>query len=294
LFNVDLASEVNELGQAFTNMLKNPMSLIEGFLGWRFNVPFTSYGRRMAAKRRVDAFIYKLIAQRRAAGRDVGDVLSMILAAQEEGVMLTDTQVRDHIMTFAAAGHETTALALTWTFYLLSEHPQVREKLLAELQTVLGDRLPTLEDIPRLIYSEWVLNESMRLYPPGWSQGRRATEAFELDGYLFPAGTMLMFTQWVMHRLPELWGDPEVFRPERWDPVSGQKVPQWSYFPFGGGPRICIGMPFAQLEAKLLLATILQCYVPRVVPGYKPELQPLITLRPKHGLPVILQQRHTH
>jgi cytochrome P450 len=291
LFNIDLASEVNELGMAFTDMLKNPISLVEGFLGWRFDVPFTSYGKRMAAKRRVDAFIYKLIAQRRGEGRDLGDVLSMILAAQEEGEMLTDTQVRDHIMTFAAAGHETTALALTWTFYLLSQHSQVREKLLAELQTVLGDRLPTLEDIPHLTYTEWVLNESMRLYPPAWSQGRRATEAFELDGYLFPAGTMLMFSQWVMHRLPDIWGDPEVFRPERWDPVNGQKVPPWSYFPFGGGPRICIGMPFAQLEAKLLLAAILQRYVPQVVPGYKLELQPLITLRPKHGLPVRLEKR---
>jgi cytochrome P450 len=187
-----------------------------------------------------------------------------------------------------AAGHETTANALTWTFYLLSEHPDVREKLLEELQAVLGGRVPLVEDLPNLPYLEWVLNESMRLYPPAWVQGRRSVEAFELDGVRFPAGTMVMFSQWVIHRLPEIWGDAEAFRPERWDPVAGQKVLSWSYFPFGGGPRICIGMPFAQLEAKLLLATILPRFTPRVMPGYQPELNPLITLRPKNGLPVIL------
>jgi cytochrome P450 len=288
LFNVDLTDEVEQIGQAFTEMIGNPIGLLEGFLNLRIDQPFTAYGRRMAAKRRVDAFIYKLIAQRRAENEDKGDVLSMLLAAQEGDIALSDTQVRDHTMTFVAAGHETTANALTWTFYLLSEHPDVCEKLLAELKTVLNGRVPTVEDLPKLPYLEWVLNESMRLYPPAWTQGRRATEAFDLDGVHFPAGTMLMFSQWVIHRLPDIWGDPEVFRPERWDPVNGQKVPPWSYFPFGGGPRICIGMPFAQLEAKLLLATILQRYTPRVVPGYRLQLHPLITLRPKNGMPMIL------
>ncbi|GAC1378826.1 MAG: cytochrome P450 [Ktedonobacteraceae bacterium] len=288
LFNIDLASQVDELGNAFTDMIGNPVGLAEGFLNLRIDQPFTSYGKRMAAKRRVDAFIYELIAQRRAAGRDVGDVLSMLLAAQGGEDALSDTQVRDHIMTFVAAGHETTANALTWTFYLLAEYPEVREKLLNELQTVLAGRAPTGDDIANLPYTEWVLNESMRLYPPAWTQGRRAVEAFELDGYYLPAGTMVMFSQWVIHRLPDIWGDPDVFRPERWDPVNGQKVLPWSYFPFGGGPRICIGMPFAQLEAKLLLATILQQYTPLTRPGYRMELRPLITLRPKNGLPVTL------
>jgi cytochrome P450 len=245
----------------------------------------------------VDEFIYALIAKRRAEGQDKGDVMSMLLAAQEQeegggnGVLtgaLSDRQVRDHIMTFFAAGHETTANALTWTFYLLSEHPAAREKLLDELRTVLGGRIPTVDDVASLPYLEWVLNESMRLYPPAWTQGRRAVEAFDLDGVHFPAGTMVMFSQWVIHRLPEVWGDPEAFRPERWDPTLVEKTPPWSYFPFGGGPRICIGMPFAQLEAKLLLATILQQYIPRVVPGYRLELNPLVTLRPKYGMPVIL------
>ncbi|GAC1484814.1 MAG: cytochrome P450 [Ktedonobacteraceae bacterium] len=292
LFNVDLTYDVNELGQAFTDMIGNPASMLEGMLGMRIDQPFTAYGRRMAAKRKIDAFIYKLVEQRRAEGRDVGDVLSMLLEDQGEAGRLNDTQVRDHIMTFVAAGHETTANALTWTFYLLSQYPQVRKKLAAELQTVLHGRAPTLADLPRLTYTEWVLNESMRIYPPAWTQGRRAIAAFDLDGYHFPASTMLMFSQWIIHRLPDIWGDAEVFRPERWE-SEAQQVPAWSYFPFGGGPRMCIGMPFAQLEARLLLASIFQRYTPMIIPGSKRiELDPLITLRPKNGMPMLLQETH--
>lgn len=288
LFHIDLMDEIDQMGAAFTDMIANPVGLLEGFLNIRVDQPFTSYGRRMEAKRRVDAFIYQLIKRRRAEGRDSGDVLSMLLNAQDGEQALTDTQVRDHIMTFVAAGHETTANALTWTCYLLSEHPEVREKLLAELRTVLAGRTPTLEDMPRLLYTDYVLQESMRLYPPAWTQGRHAIEDFELDGTHFPADTLVMFSQWVIHRLPAIWGDPEVFRPERWEPGNAQKIPQWAYFPFGGGPRICIGMPFAQLEAKLILATILQTYTPRTLPGYKAEPNPLITLRPKHDLRALL------
>lgn len=292
LFHVDVTSGVDEMGNAFAETISNPGAL-DGVLGLRIDLPFTSYGRRMAAKRKVDAFIYRLIDQRRAEGRDVGDVLSMLLSAQNEEdkrSTLSDTQIRDHMMTFVMAGHETTANALTWTFYLLSQHPEKREKLLSELQRVLAGRVLTVEDIPNLPYTEWVVSEAMRLYPPGWMQGRRAVEAFDLDGYHFPAGTMVVFYQWLMHRHPDLWDAPDEFRPERWDPEHGPKVTQWSYFPFGGGPRICIGMPFAQLEAKLLLATILQHSTPRLLPGYRMEPQAVLSvLRPKNGLPVILE-----
>ncbi len=289
LFNVDLSDNAGDLGASFTAMIANTVSLAEGFLGLRIDRPFTSYGRRMAAKRTLDTFIYKLIEQRRTEKQDVGDVLSMLLTTQDEEQSLTNTQIRDHIMTFVAAGHETTSLALTWTFYLLSEYPAVYEKLLNEVQTVLGDHAPTVDTIGNLPYLEWVLNESMRLYPPAWSQGRRATDAFDLDGYHFPAGTIVMFSQWIIHRSPDLWEAPTEFRPERWDPVSGQKVPQWAYFPFGGGPRMCIGMPFAQIEAKLLLATIVQRYRLQLASGYHLQLLPLITLRPKHGMPMIVR-----
>jgi cytochrome P450 len=288
LFNVDLAQQVNALGTSFSAMINNQVGLIEGLLRVHIDQPFTSYGRRMAAKRRVDAFIYDLIVQRRALIEDAGDILSMLMAAHDESHILSDTQLHDHILTFVAAGHETTANWLTWTFFLLSQYPQVREKLLRELHTVLAGRTPTVDDLTDLPYTECVLNESLRLYPPAWSQGRRAIEAFDLDGVHFPAGTMVLLTQWVTHRLPDLWPAAEVFLPERWDPHSEQKIVPWSYFPFGGGPRICIGMPFAQLEAKLLLATIFQQYIPMRMPGFDVEPSPLITLRPKNGLQVVL------
>src|SRR5205085_2524907 len=202
---------------------------------------------------------------------------------------MTDKQVHDQVLTFVAAGHETAQNTLSWTFYLLSQHPAIREKLLAELYTVLAGRAPSVEDLPNLPYLEWVINEAWRVYPPAWTQGRRAIEAFDLDGYHFPAGTAAIFSQWVIHNLPDIWGDPEVFRPERWDLANGQKLPQFAYFPFGGGPRICIGMPFAQLETKLLLATILQRYTPELVPGFHVVLQPSVTLRPKHGMRMRLE-----
>ncbi len=289
LFNVDLSNSVGDLGSSFNAMISNPVSLLEGFFGLHIDKPFTSYGRRMRAKRTLDKFIYQIIEQRRADKQDVGDVLSMLLMTHEGEDTLTDTQIRDHIMTFVAAGHETTSLALTWTFYLLSEYPTACEKLLNELQSVLGNDTPTIDNIGKLPYLEWVLNESMRLYPPAWTQGRRAVDAFDLDGYHFPAGTVLLFSQWVVHRLPDIWEAPTKFRPERWDPAAEQKIPQWAYFPFGGGPRICIGMPFAQLEAKLLLATILQHYRLQLVPGYRLQLVPLVTLRPRRGVPMTVK-----
>lgn len=290
LFNIELASQIDALGIHFTNMIEHRRSVLARIFNVYLDLPFTLYGKRMQARRNIDALIYKLIAERRASGRDEGDVLSMLLTAQDGESGLTDTQVRDHVMTLMAAGHETTANALTWTFYQLAQNPVVCDKLLIELQQVLAGRVPTVADMPSLPYTEWVVNESMRLYPPVWMMGRRAIEDFEMGGYHFPAGTLFGMSQWVLHHMPELWGDATVFRPERWEPAEAKKVPQWAYFPFGGGLRICIGMPFAQLEAKVLLVTILQRYRPRLVPDFQVELQPLVTLRPKHGLHIILEQ----
>ena len=294
LFNIDLNRQLSDLGTAFNGIIGTQPGILETLLNIRIDQPFTAYGKRLAAIRRLDTLIYTLIAQRRGDEHDRGDVLSMLLTApdardvEHAEVPLSDKQVHDHIMTFIAAGHETTANALTWTFYLLSEHPEVREKLLNEMHTILNGRTPTIEDMANMPYLDWVLSESMRLYPPAWIQGRSATEAFELDGVQFPAGTLFLLSQWVTHRMPSIWGDPEAFRPERWDPVNGQKVPQGAYFPFGAGPRICIGMPFAQIEAKLILITLLQKYTPRTTPGYRPGISPLITLRPKENLRMTL------
>lgn len=287
LFNVDLQTQGAELSGAFNAVIENRPPLLMPQL--RLDLPFTRYHHVLAGRRTLNAFVYRLIAERRAEGRDTGDVLSMLLAAQDEdGNGMTDVQVRDQTMTLIAAGHETTSNALAWTLYLLSEHSAVRQQLLAELATVLAGRTPTLDDLPRLPYLDGVLNESMRLYPPAWVISRTALEPFERDGYAFPAGTRVLFSQWVIHRLPEVWGDPEQFRPERWDPENGQKPAPGAYFPFGGGPRMCIGMPFAQLEMRLLLATILQRFVPRLVSGFSVVPMPRVTLRLKHGLRMTL------
>jgi cytochrome P450 len=286
LVDIDLVEQDTEVGQIIDAVLGQPVGLLEGLLNFQIDLPITPYGKRMAAMRNGNTYIYSLIDQRLADMRDVGDILSILLQAQEkdDADAVTKRQVRDELVSLLAAGHETTTNTLAWTFYLLSEHPAVLERVLAELQAVLAGRDPQVDDLPKLVYCDWVIKESMRLYPSAWTQGRQAVEAFDLDGYHFPAGTMLMFSQWVLHRLPDIWGDPEVFRPERWDPVHEQKVPQGSYFPFGGGSRICMGMSLAQLQVRLVLAVILQRYVPRLLPDHPVVPLPLITLRVKGGL----------
>ena len=289
LFNIDAPAQVATLGGAFNDVINNTSRRLTALDQLKRYLSREQNRKRAAGLHTIDDFIYTLIAWRRAEGRDVGDVLSMLLDAQDEGNTLTDKQVHDQVLTFVAAGHETAQNTLSWTFYLLSQHPTVYEKLVAELQTVLAGRAPTVADLPHLPYLEWVINESWRVYPPAWIQGRRSIEAFDLDGYHFPANMVALLSQWVTHNLPDIWGDPEHFRPERWDPANGQKVPQGAYFPFGGGPRICIGMPFAEMETKLLLASILQRYTPRLVPGFPVVLQPRVTLRPKHGMRMIVE-----
>jgi cytochrome P450 len=233
----------------------------------------------------VDAFVYDIIARRRTEEKDTGDILSLLLTAQEEGVALTDKQVYDHVLTFVVAGTDTVRNTLVWTFYLLSQNPQVAEKLLAELHTVLAGRLPALEDLPNMPYLEWVINESWRFYPPAWTQPPRlALNDFELDGYYIPAKTPVIMCQWVLHNLQDIWGDPENFRPERWDPTNEQKIPQGAYFPFGLGHHLCIGMSYAQVETKLLLATILQRYAPQLASAARVALLPRTSLRPKYGM----------
>jgi len=288
LFNLDSRAVADELGHAFDKVIGNSRRRLGPLGRMRLELPFTAYGKAITGKRALDTFVYNVIAQRRAEGHDTGDVLSMLLEAQDEGHTLADKHIHDQVLTFIAAGHETAQNTLSWTFYLLSQHPAVREKLLHELQTVLAGHAPTVEDLAHLPYLEWVINESWRMLPPAWTQGRRSIEDIELDGYHIPAGTTFIVSQWVIHNLPDIWGDPEAFRPERWDPANEQKVPQGAYFPFGGGSHMCIGMPFAQMETKLLLATILQKYTPRLVPGFPVVLQPRITLRPKHGMRMIL------
>jgi cytochrome P450 len=292
LFDIDITRSVDSLGPAFNKVVAFPDPRR---ISWenllRINLPITPYGRYRLALRELDAAVYRIIAERRASRVDVGDIVSMLLSAQDEdGSVMTDTQIRDQLMTFFAAGHETTANTLAWTFYLLSGHPEVWQQLRYELNQVLGRRTPTVDDLPSLPITGMVLKESIRLYPPAWALGRRAIDDFEVEGYHLPAGTYVVFPQWVLHRLPEIWGpDALDFRPERFDPAHPQEIPPFAYYPFGGGSRMCIGMPFAQLESHLLLATIAQRFRPTVVPRYHVVPLALTTLRPKYGIQVILE-----
>jgi cytochrome P450 len=204
---------------------------------------------------------------------------------------MSDQHVRDEAITIFLAGHETTSVALTWTFYLLSRHQGVEEKLHAELDEVLGSRLPSVEDLPRLSYTRKVLSESRRLYPPAYGIGRQALSDVEIDGYLIPRDSSVLMSQFVVHRDPRWWPEPRRFDPDRWDPEEEAKRPRYSYFPFGGGSRICIGESFAWMEGILVLATLAQEWRLRLVPDHPIALDPKITLRPKHGMRMTVSRR---
>jgi cytochrome P450 len=249
-------------------------------------LPLPPRRRFERARARLDAVIYRIVEERRREGRDRGDLLSTLLhAVDEEGdrTGMTDEQLRDELMTIFLAGHETTANALAWTWYLLSQHPDVEARLHGELEEVLKGRAPTAEDFPRLRYAEMVVAESMRLYPPAWAVGRLALEDHEAGGYLIPRGSLVLVSQYVMHRDPRFWPEPERFDPGRFTPEARSARPQFSYFPFGGGPRRCVGEGFAWMEAVLILATLARRWRLRLAPGADVRTEPRITLRPGKG-----------
>lgn len=256
--------------------------------------PLPKGPRLLRSKRRLDQKILAIIHERRSSPAPANDLLQILLDAQDEhGSRMTDEQLRDEIMTLFLAGHETTANALSWTWYLLAQNPKAERALAAELDAVLGGAAPTLADLPRLPYAEMVIKESMRLYPPAWGIGRRAIRDFELNGYRIPAGTNIFLLQWVVHRDPRFFPDPERFDPERWrdDPIRRGRLPRFAYFPFGGGPRVCIGAGFAMMEATLLLATLAQRFQLSLLPNSRVTPFFSITLRPKHGLKMRLHRR---
>lgn len=287
LFSADIESEASEIGEALTTVLKMFQMLMMPFSEYFEKLPLPSVRRFEKARARLDQTIYGLIRERRKSGEDAGDLLSMLLLAQDEdaaGGGMSDVQVRDEALTLFLAGHETTANALTWTWYLLSQNPECEARLHSEIDSVLAGRVPEMADLPQLRYTERVFAEAMRLYPPAWAIGRMAKARFEIGGIEIGAKSICILSPYVIQRDARWFPDPERFDPERWTPEARESRPKFSYFPFGGGARICIGERFAWMEGVLVLAAVAQRWKLRLDPGQRVETLPLITLRTKYGM----------
>jgi cytochrome P450 len=293
LFSADVSAESGEIADALGRIVRPFAS--QTTLKWILDnrLPTPAHVRFDRDVRLIDRFVYRLIAERRASGEDTGDLLSMLLRAQDEdGGGMTDRQLRDELMTIFLAGHETTAIALTWAWFLLARNPPAEARLHAELDAVLaGGRAPTLADLPRLRYAEWVVKESLRLYPPAWGVGRECVRECEVGGVRVPAGMQVLAFPWVIQRDGRWFRDPLAFRPERWGEEDISCLPRYAYFPFGGGPRLCIGNYFATMEAVLILSTVARRFRLRLADEDPIEPMPALTLRPKGGVPVILEAR---
>jgi cytochrome P450 len=297
LFNTELGPEVEELTKAINDIMGLYHYLIAlPAVELLIHLRMPGIAGFAKAKKKVDAVVYRMIEAHRSRGEDSGDLLDMMLRSEtESGEARSDKQrdefLRDQVITIFLAGYETVANALIWTWYLLSQNPVAEEKFHAEIDSVLGGRIPTLDDVPRLRYVEAVLAESMRLYPPAWAMGRRALEDFSLGEYRMPAGTTVLISQFVTHRDRLHFPDPERFDPERFAAGGRTSFPKFAYFPFGAGARQCVGEAFAWMESSLVLATIAQKWRMKLAPGQRVEVQALITLRPKYGMRMIFEER---
>ena len=291
LFNADVARDAQDVGKSLELLLE----LGADFRRTLFVPHWVPTLTNLRIKREIafiESILYRMINERRASGRDAGDLLSMLLHVQDEdGSRMTDKQLRDETITLFLAGHETTSSSLSWTWWLLAQNPLVEARLHSELDEVLGGRTPSMDDLARLPYTANVITESMRLYPPAWGLARIVVEDHELGGYPVRKGMGVAMAQWVVHRDTRWYDRPEEFRPERWEGDFAKRIPRFAYFPFGGGPRQCIGNSFAVMEAMLILATIAQKYRLRLVPGHPVVPLASITLRPRYGVRVALEER---
>ena len=296
LFDADIEAEAHEIGQALSTAIRTFNLTVVPWGELLLHLPLPMTRRFKRARERLDATIYDMIDRRRAAGDDRGDLLSMLLLAHDtegDGTGMSDVQLRDEAMTLLLAGHETTANALTWAWYLLSQSPEVEARLHAEVDA-LGDGALGVADLARLPFTRAVLAETMRLYPPAWIVGRRALDTYEVGGYRLPPRSVVLMSQWIVHRDPRWWPDAESFKPERWLPggsASAPARPRFSYFPFGAGTRVCIGEQFAWMEGILALATFAQRWRLRLVPGHPVVPQPIVTLRTRYGMRMIPERR---
>lgn len=319
LFGADVEDDADKVGRAMTTIVELFNFLLLPFSDWLRNLPLPQSKRFRNARNTLDNIIYGMIAERRKTGSNKSDLLSMLLAARDEddGKPMTDEQIRDEALTLFLAGHETTANALTWTWFLLSQNPEKETKLHAELNRVLGGdatveervesatcegtlvntrvsaiRLPTIDDVPNLKYTEAVLAESMRLYPPAWAIGRLAVEPHEIRGFRIPVGALILISPYVTQRDDRYWPQPDEFIPERWETQSIKEAGQKNiYFPFGGGVRRCIGESFAWTEGILLIATLARKWKLKLTPEQRIGLQPMITLRPRFGMKMKISTR---
>jgi cytochrome P450 len=294
LFGAEIGDEADEVGKSMTTLVSMFDFLLIPFSEWLEKLPLPHVRRLHGARDTLNSIIYSIINERRKTGEDKGDLLSMLLLAQDEddGGTMDDEQVRDEALTLFLAGHETTSNALTWTWYLLSQNPEAESRFHEEIDRLPSDRPLVFDDLAELRYTESVLAESMRLFPPAWAIGRLAKEEHSFNGYVVPPKALVLVSPFVMHHDPRFWDDPASFRPERWLEQSVKEATQrYVYFPFGGGIRRCIGESFAWTEGILLLATIARHWKFRLVPEQKIGLRPVITLRPKFGMKMQIQSR---
>jgi cytochrome P450 len=295
LFGSAVEKEATEIAESLTVIIENFNRMLLPLWNVLRHLPTAANRQLYAAHRKLNATIYRVISERRQDGRDHGDLLSMLLAAEDAEnpqKRLTDAEVRDQAMTLFIAGHETTANALAWTWHLLTQHETVRAKMKAEIDAVLGaHRQPEMDDTARLPYTRAVFSEAMRLFPPVWVVGRRALEDVVIGDYQVPRRTIVITSQYLLHRDERYWPQALEFLPERWlDEAVQAARPKFAYFPFGGGGRVCIGEGFAWTEGVLLLAVMARRWRFEVAPGHVDGLNPTVTLRPKHGLKMIVRE----
>jgi cytochrome P450 len=292
LFATDLRDEAAELADAINRIMRlyNFLVMLPA-AEWLVHVPPPGLAAFLKARKRIDAVVLRMIAAHRRRGRDSGSLLDLMLAASADGGVTSEQALRDQVITIFLAGYETVANALVWTWYLLAQNPDCERRLYQEVDAVLHGRLPTVEDVPRLRYTEMVIAESMRLYPPAWAMGRFARDDFHLGDYFLPAKTTVLISQFVTHRDPRYFPDPLRFDPSRFTPEAKSRRTKFTYFPFGAGVRQCIGESFAWMEGVLLLVTLAQKWKLSLVPGHCVEPQPLITLRPKYGMLMHVEER---
>ncbi len=292
LFSTDLGDDVREVADAINGIMRQyHFMIMVPAVEHLVKLPLPGVRAFRRNRGRVDRAVYRMIQEHRLGARDSEDLLALMMRAGRDDNDNSVGHLRDQVITMFLAGYETVSNALTWTWYLLSQHPEVERRLHSEVDEVLATRVPTPDDYPRLRYTQMVLAEAMRLYPPAWGMGRQSLGDFELGGYRLRAGTVVAMSQFIMHRDPRYFPDPERFDPERFMPEREAARPKLAYFPFGAGKRQCIGEGFAWMEGVLVLATIAQRWRLRLVPGHPVQPEPLITLRPKYGMKMRVEER---